>query len=186
MRFQTQLSGHWWHGQVDLWPRLWPTHSALKEFHTPFRAFLTRSVVVSIGTSDTGIQASVQTKNSNQVLSKYDQMSQVVWLWNGTKLNRLSCIQVICISYQTYHYTHIYIYKAVSILVKPSRVRPASTNRRSGLSGLSMFDSSFKCWTQEIAYYFICINNVLCMLVNASYRYLPSGQFNIAIENVHV
>lgn len=94
-------------------------------------------------------------------------------LWNGTKINRLSCIQVIFISYQTYHYTHIYIciYKAVSILVKPSRVRPASTNRRSGLSGLSMFGSSFKCWTQEIAYE-ICINHVLYMLVNASYRYL--------------
>ena len=140
-------------------PDFVPSFGAQRISHTIFQ-HVSRSVVVSIGTSDTGIQASVQTKNSNQVLSKYDQMSQVVWLfveWNKNQQAQLYTSYIYILSNIP---LHTYIYKAVSILVKPSRVRPASTNRRSGLSGLSMFGSSFKCWTQEIAYD-ICINKCI-------------------------
>ena len=40
MRFQTQLSGHWWHAWSGrfMTQTLYP-HSALKEFHTHFSAF---------------------------------------------------------------------------------------------------------------------------------------------------
>lgn len=85
-------------------------HSALKEFHTIFQ-HVSRSVVVSIGTSDTGIQASVQTKNSNQVLSKYDQMSQVVWLfveWNKNQQAQLYTSYIYILSNIPLH-TYIYI-----------------------------------------------------------------------------
>ena len=91
-------------------PDFVPSFGAQRISHTI--QHFSRSVVVSIGTSDTGIQANVQTKNSNQVLSKYDQMSQVVWLfveWNKNQQAQLYTSYIYILSNIPLH-TYIYIY----------------------------------------------------------------------------